>query len=58
MWMHLALIYGTGLIITAFVLFRTRMFQNEHVMNVGAIMLWPVYWGFYLLTLFLNRSRR
>jgi hypothetical protein len=50
-------VYVFGLALTAATLLRTQMFKHDHLMNAGSIMLWPVYWTLYLVTLFLNRRR-
>lgn len=53
-WMFL---YGAGLAVTAVTLFRTQIFKKDHLMHAGSIVLWPIYWSLYLVTLFQNRSR-
>jgi hypothetical protein len=57
MWTSISVIYLLGLAITGVTLYRTRMFREAHLVNTGAIVLWPVYWSLYLITLFMNRSR-
>jgi len=51
------LVYGVGLAVTGIAVFRDRMFKQDHVLNVGSILLWPFYWCFYLFTLFQSRRR-
>ena len=55
MWTPLLVLYGFGLAVTAVILLRTQMFKHDRLMNAGSIVLWPLYWTFYLVTLFLNR---
>ena len=55
MWIQIGVIYAAGLAVTAVTLLRTRMFQKDHVMNAGSMLLWPVYWIFYGVALFKDR---
>ena len=57
MWVFLAVVYGILAVLTGLVLHRTRIFREARLVNLGATLLWPFYWGLYLLTLFMNRSR-
>ena len=57
MWAFLLAVYGILALLTALTLHRTRIFREAHLVNAGAILLWPFYWSLYLLTLFMNRSR-
>lgn len=57
MWIPLLGVYAVGLAVTAATLLRTRMFQKDHVMNTGSILLWPVYWIVFLVLLARNRGR-
>jgi hypothetical protein len=57
MWTPVIVVYAVGLALTAVTLLRTQMFKHDHLMNAGSIVLWPVYWSLYLVTLFLNRRR-
>jgi len=57
MWTPVLLVYGVGLAVTGIAVFRDRMFKQDHVLNVGSILLWPFYWCFYLFTLFQSRRR-
>lgn len=58
MWTPILLGYGAGFAVTAVALLRPQMFRHDRLMNFGSILLWPVYWTFYGVTLFQNRSRR
>lgn len=55
MWIECGVIYAAGLAVTAITLFRTRMFQRDHVMNTGSMILWPLYWLLYGVALFKGR---
>lgn len=57
MWVFLAAVYVILAVLTGMTLHRTRIFREARLVNAGAIVLWPFYWGLYLLTLFMNRSR-
>ena len=57
MWTPLLLLYGVGLAVTTVVVLRAPMFKQAHVMNLGSILLWPLYWSFYLFTLVQSRRR-
>jgi hypothetical protein len=57
MWAFLAVTYVIGVVLTGLTLYRTRLFREAHLVNAGATLFWPVYWGLYLTTLFMNRSR-
>jgi len=57
MWMEAMVVYGVGLGVTAATLFRTRVFQADRVMNLGSMLMWPVYWTFFLVALVQNRRR-
>jgi hypothetical protein len=56
MWTPILVIYGLGFAITAVALLRSQMFKHSRLMNAGSIVLWPLYWSFYAVALFLNRS--
>lgn len=53
----LAVVYVMGLAGTALVVLRNRVFSQGYVMNAGAIVLWPLYWTYFLASLFVNRTR-
>ena len=53
----MAFIYVAGVAGTALVVLRNRVFNQGYVVNAGAMVLWPLYWGYFLASLFLNRSR-
>jgi hypothetical protein len=55
MWIQIGVIYAAGLAVTAVTLLRTRMFQKDHLMNTGSILLWPLYWVLYGVALFKDR---
>jgi hypothetical protein len=55
MWIEIGVGYAAGLAVTAVTLLRTRMFQRDHLMNVGSMLLWPVYWVLYGVALFRDR---
>lgn len=57
MWTPVIVIYVAGLFVTGVTLLRTQLFKHDALMNVGSIVLWPLYWSFYLLMLFQNRRR-
>jgi len=57
MWTPILVVYGAGLLVTAVTLLRTRMFQKDHVMNTGSMLLWPVYWVVFVVMLVRDRRR-
>lgn len=57
MWIPVLVFYAVGLAVTAATLLRTRMFQKDHVMNTGSILLWPLYWAVFLVHFARNRGR-
>lgn len=57
MWTPILVIYVVGLFVTGVALFRTQIFKRDHLMHVGSVVLWPLYWSFYLLMLLQNRRR-
>jgi hypothetical protein len=57
MWTPILVSYGAGLAITAWSLLRMRMFPRDHLLNAGCILLWPLYWAVFLVTLARNRTR-
>jgi len=57
MFTVMAFIYVAGVAGTALVVLRNRVFSQGYVVNAGAMVLWPLYWGYFLASLFLNRSR-
>jgi len=57
MWTPILTIYGIGLAVTAVALLRAQSFKHELLVNVGSIVLWPLYWTFFVATLLLNRRR-
>ena len=50
-------VYVLGMAPTAMFVLRNRMFSKDYLINSFWILLWPVYWGFVLTQLFLNRAR-
>jgi hypothetical protein len=52
------LFYGTGVAVTAIALLRAQQQKHDRWTNIGAIVLWPFYWAFFGLTMFLNRRSR
>jgi hypothetical protein len=57
MWTVFFLVYAAGVAVTAFCVFRNRVFNQSYLMNAGAVVLWPVYWTLFATSLFLGRSR-
>jgi len=57
MWVPILVLYLAGLAVTAVTLFRTRLFQKDHLMNTGSILLWPLYWAMFLVEFVRNRGR-
>ena len=57
MWIQIGVVYAAGLAVTAVTLLRTRMFQKDHVMNTGSMLLWPIYWVVYVVLLLRDRAR-
>ena len=57
MWTPILWVYGAGLLGTAAILLSAQAFKHDRLMNAGAILLWPAYWAFYLVTLLQNRRR-
>ena len=55
MWIQIGVFYAAGLAVTAVTLLRTRMFQKDHLMNTGSMLLWPLYWIYYGISLFKGR---
>ncbi len=53
----LAVVYVMGVAMTALMVLRDRVFSQGYVVNAGAILLWPLYWSYFLASLFLNRTR-
>ena len=53
----LAVVYVMGVSGTALMVLRDRIFSQGYVVNTGAIVLWPLYWSYFLASLFLNRTR-
>jgi len=58
MWTPFLLSYGVGMTVTAAVLVQVQTLKHDPWTNVAAIVLWPFYWGYYGLTMFLNRRGR
>ena len=58
MWLIIGFVYFAGLAVTWATLVRSRIFQKDHLMNVGSILLWPFYWILYGVALLQNRSGR
>ena len=56
-WTPILVVYVAGLAVTAVTLLRTRMFQKDHVMNTGSMLLWPIYWAVFVVMLVRNRGR-
>lgn len=57
MWTVFFLVYAAGVAGTALCVFRNRVFNKSYVVNAGAVVLWPVYWSLFVMSLFLGRSR-
>jgi hypothetical protein len=57
MWVPILVVYVVGIAVTAVTLLRTRMFQQDHVRNMGSILLWPLYWVVFLFLFARNRGR-
>jgi len=57
MWTPILVVYVAGLVVTAVTLLRTRMFQKDHVMNTGSMLLWPIYWIVFVVLLVRDRAR-
>jgi hypothetical protein len=57
MWTLLVAFYVLGLAATAAVVLRNQVSGQNRVFNAGALALWPLYWTWFLLSLFLNRTR-
>jgi len=53
----LLVVYLLGLAATAAVVLRNRVFVRGYVVNAGAILLWPLYWGFYLVSMVTGRAK-
>ncbi len=57
MWPAMIFVYAVGVAVTAATVFRNRVFGQAYLVNAGAVVLWPLYWGFFLVTLIANRQR-
>lgn len=57
MWTPVIMVYVLGLVVTSIALLRTQLMRHSLLMNIGSIALWPLYWGFFLTTMFLGRRR-
>jgi hypothetical protein len=55
MWIQVGVICVAGLAVTAVTLFRTRMFQKDHLMNMGSMLHRRLYWVFCGVALFTGR---
>jgi hypothetical protein len=49
--------YVLGLAATAGVVLRNQVSGQNRLFNVAILALWPLYWGWFLVSLFLNRTR-
>jgi len=58
MWTAILLIYGIGMTATTVALVQAQALKHDGWTNVAAIVLWPFYWGFFSLSMFLNRRSR
>ena len=48
--------YGIGVVVTGLSLLRPQELKHDKLMNLGAILLWPIYWTFYLSLVLINRK--
>lgn len=48
--------YGFGALATGLSLLRPQEFKHDKLMNIGVIVLWPIYWVFFLSLLLINRK--
>jgi len=55
MGIYLLALYGLGAMFTGLSLLRPQEFKLDTMMNIGVIIIWPVYWVFYLSLLMINR---
>ena len=53
----LMMTYVLGLALTAAVVLRNQISGQNYVFNAGIIALWPLYWLWFLINLFQNRTR-
>ena len=58
MWTPILLFYGAGMTVTTVALVQTQTLKHDRWTNIAAVVLWPLYWGFFGLTMFLNRQSR
>jgi hypothetical protein len=56
MWAVLLFVYAVGAAITAPTVLRNRVFSQAYVLNVAAVLLWPIYWSLFLSSMFVNRA--
>ena len=52
-----AFVCAAGVAGTALLVLRNRVVSQGCVVNAGAIVLWPLYRGYFLASFILNRSR-
>jgi len=52
----LVVTYILGLSLTAAVVLRQQVAGRDYVIDAGVIALWPLYWVWFLINLFLNRT--
>ena len=50
--------YVLGLLVTAVALLPSQKVRHSFVVNAAAILLWPLYWGQFLVFVLMDRSRR
>ena len=53
----LLVIYMLGLVTTAIFVLQNPVFRQGYLVNAGTIALWPLYWAFYLTSLFTGRTK-
>ncbi len=58
MWTAILVIYGVGMTATTVALVQAQALKHDRWTNIAAIVLWPFYWGFFCLTMFLGRRSR
>lgn len=49
-------LYGFGALVTGLCLLRSQEFKHDKWMNIGGILLWPIYWVFFGSLLLINRK--
>jgi len=53
----LIVLYVLGLSLTAATVLRNQVSGQNYVFNAGVLALWPMYWIWFLVNLFMNRTR-